>query len=464
MAGSAAATVRGIWSGTLALPNRPNTMSLCLRLKRGPIASRMIAMLPLALAGFAADSHSLPVRAPSTPAAREFPIMAWGDAPADRQQLLWMREAGFNISGFCRPEDLQAIAAAGLTCFVDDPRANGYRWQSLPDDPEIRKNLGSLAREIGNSPAALGIFLRDEPLVAHMAGLGRIAALVREIMPGKLPYVNLFPWTLSPRVLGSDYESYARMLVDTVKQPYLSYDNYSLVDGEMLDYFYTNLDIIRRVGLATNTPFWNCILAVGHGSYMTPTEETLRLQVYATLAYGGRGIEYFRYFTRGIGNYRGGAVDPFGDRTPTWDMVRRINHEVAALAPTLLQLRSTGVYHYPDVPDAAAPLSGSRLVAEVRTGVAVAGEGYKQTREMLHRILGRETPGRFLLGEFEDGHQRPYLMLVNKSLTASFRFEIRLKKANARLFQISPFTGKEEAMEGEMDWLAPGAGILLRVE
>jgi hypothetical protein len=118
-----------------------------------------------------------------------------------------------------------------------------------------------------------------------------------------------------------------------IGQPFLSYDNYSLVGGEMLDYFFTNLEIVRRLGLETKTPFWNCILANAHFNYMEPSDATFNLQVYSTLAYGGRGVQYFTYFTPQIGNYRLGAVDQFGNRTPTWEMLRRINNEIHAFAP-----------------------------------------------------------------------------------------------------------------------------------
>ncbi|MCL4401248.1 MAG: hypothetical protein M1436_01100, partial [Acidobacteria bacterium] len=43
--------------------------------------------------------------------ASEFPIIAWNPSPSDPQQLEWMREAGLNVSGFCRVEDLDKVAA-----------------------------------------------------------------------------------------------------------------------------------------------------------------------------------------------------------------------------------------------------------------------------------------------------------------------------------------------------------------
>jgi hypothetical protein len=239
------------------------------------------------------------------------------------------------------------------------------------------------------------------------------------------------------------------MLVKTVGQPFLSYDNYSLVNGEMLDSFYTNLEIMRRLSLETKTPFWNCILANAHFNYMEPSDATFNLQVYSTMAYGGRGIQYFTYFAPQIGNYRLAAVDQFGNRTATWAMLRRINSQIYALAPVLVRLHSTGVYHYPDAPEEAQSLASSKLVESV---------------EMTQRYVRPPVAGRFLIGEFEDDRNREYFLLVNKDLKNSFQFHVRLRQTGRKLIRISPYSGQEEPFGREMDWLAPGSGILLRIE
>jgi hypothetical protein len=401
-----------------------------------------------ALVSVAASAQQFPTPEPPDP--KSFAVMAWGDAPSDTAQLKGMRDAGLNIAGFCRAADLDKIREAGLACFVNDPRIAGYDWQALPADSEIRSRIGELAQQIGANPAAIGFFLRDEPHAALMPGLARVAKIARDRMPGMWPYVNLFPYRVSAERLGTDtYDKYVRMLVDTLGQPFLSYDNYSLVGGEMLDYFYTNLEIVRRLSIETRTPFWNCILANAHFNYMEPSDATFHLQVYATLAYGGRGIQYFTYFAPNVGNYRLAAIDQFGNRTPTWERLRRVNLEIAALAPTILKLRSTGVFHYPDVPDQGKPLAASRLVRSI---------------EMTQRFVKPPAAGQFLVGEFEDGQGRPYLMVVNRDLNNSFQFHLHLINDSSKLIRISPYSGKEEAFGGEMDWLAPGGGILLRVE
>ena len=144
---------------------------------------------------------------------------------------------------------------------------------------------------------------------------------------------------------------------------------------------------------------------------MEPSDATLHLQVYSTLAYGGRGIQYFTYVTPEVGNYRLGALDPFGHRTPTWDMLRRVNLEIQALAPWLNRLTSSGVYHSDPVPEGSQPMSGSRWVEQVSASTA-----------------DKSVAARYLLGEFKGEDGRPYLMLVNRDLAHSIHFSIKLRQ------------------------------------
>jgi hypothetical protein len=402
----------------------------------------------LAIAGPAIQAQMF--HNPARVEAKTFPVMAWGGAPSDPEQLKLMKEAGLNVAGFCRVEDAGKVRDAGLTCFLSDKRINGYDWSKMPQESELRRNVAEVVGQVKDNPAVLGFYLRDEPHASLMPAMGTVSKLLKEMAPDKWPYVNLFPYRVSKERMGTpDYETYAKMLVETIGQPFLSYDNYSLVGGEMLDYFYNNLELVRRISLDTKTPFWNCILANGHFNYMEPSDATFNLQVYATLAYGGRGIQYFTYYSPHNGNYRLGAVDQFGNKTATWDALRRINLQIHALAPTVLKLRSTGVYHYPSAPDYGKLLTEAKLV---------------KSAMMVQRLVRAPAAGRFLIGEFEDGQGRPYLMIVNKDLNQSFQFAIELKEQGRKLIRICNYSGQEEEFGREMDWLAPGAGILFRVE
>jgi hypothetical protein len=55
-------------------------------------------------------------------------------------------------------------------------------------------------------------------------------------------------------------------------------------------------------------------------------------------------------------------------------------------------------------------------------------------------------------------------MIVNKDLTYSFRFDIKFKREAHNVLRINPYSGRAEPFKGEQNWLAPGGGILLRVE
>ena len=379
----------------------------------------------------------------------DFAVMAWDNAPSDPEQLRLMKEAGLNIAGFCAPQDVERVRAAGLSCFVSDGRVGEYDWEKMPPDSELKKNIAAAVHEVAGNPAVLGFILRDEPRVTMFPGLGRVASLLAEALPGAWPYINLFAVFSGRAYTGTDdYETYLREFVEKIHPPFLSYDDYSLVDGEMRDTFYTNLELARRVSLEAGIPFWNCILSTAHANYMEVSDATFNLQVYSTLAYGGRGIEYFTYFTGPGGNHHLGPVDQFGYRTPTWDMLRRINFQIHALAPTLIHLHSTGVYHWRDVPLDGHPLAESRWV---------------ETVDVATPSLRHPNEPRYLLGELEDSQGRPYLMLVNKDLHQSLNFWIHLKQPGKKLIWVSAYSGHEggEVRDG---WLAPGAGILFRVE
>jgi hypothetical protein len=91
-------------------------------------------------------------------------------------------------------------------------------------------------------------------------------------------------------------------------------------------------------------------------------------------------------------------------------------------------------------------MSGSRWVEQVNASTA-----------------DKSVAARYLVGEFKGEDGRPYLMLVNRDLSHSINISIKLRQPQMRLKRISPYTSQEEDFGGEMDWLAPGAGILFKL-
>jgi hypothetical protein len=293
--------------------------------------------------------------------------------------------------------------------------------------------------------------LNDEPDSGQLVGIGHVAHLLQSINRTIKPFVNLFPYREFKVEVYDDYKAYTELLITDAAPGFVSFDNYALSYAGMGDDFYNNLEIVRTSAMQHRLPFVACIQSVAHFGYLAPTEETLSLQVYTAIAYGARGIEYFTFYTPERGNYRLAAIDPFGRRTSVFDALRTTNTRVAALAPTLTRLTSTGVFHDPDAPKQGRALTQSAWVRAIHME--------KDEDGFVPPVV---TP-RFLIGEFTDPRGRPYVMLVNKDLKYSFKFDIEFRVPIAQTLRVSPYTGAEERLEGEQNWIPPGGAVLMRL-
>jgi hypothetical protein len=369
-----------------------------------------------------------------------FPIMAWNGAPKDPAALQKMRECGLTIAGFAAPGTLDACRAAGLKAIVSDARTSGYDWANV-DEAKARKNVASLVAKVGRHPAVFGYYLRDEPGVGMFAGLAKVADLIRELSPGKWPYINLFPdYANADQLDIPTYAEYLERFIATCHPSIISYDNYSLMDdGSVRGNYWSNLESVRAACQKHGIEFWNIVLSVAHFSYRELNAADFRFEVYTTLAYGGRGISYFTYFTSSTGNYRMAPIDQFGHQTATWYYMQHVNLQIQKLAPTLLQLHSDAVYHIGQIPSGASGPPTNSLVS------SVAGDN-------------------FLVGDFTHRDGSRYLMVVNKDLAKSRPCSPQFRTAPRRLQHVSAYTGTLRPFEGEDVWLPPGDGVLLKVE
>jgi hypothetical protein len=138
----------------------------------------------------------------------------------------------------------------------------------------------------------------------------------------------------------------------------------------------------------------------------------------------------------------GAPVDQFGNKTPTWDMLRHINLQIHKLGPTYLKLKSVNVFHHPDIPERCVGLETSKHLAEIN--------------------VPDGSDGSLLVGEFESPEGRPFVMVVNKSLHHSSPFFLKFKREGP-VVMTNSYTGRTHAWGREQDWLAPGQGMLLSV-
>jgi hypothetical protein len=370
-------------------------------------------------------------------APEDFAILPWGWTQCEPNILAEIRRCGFNLAGFVRSGDLDLVRDAGLKAIVSDESIHVTDIMAQLDDARLNQQVTRLVGRVKDHPSLFGYYLRDEPGAAVYPGLARWVKVLRAADASAQPYINLFPnYASTEQMEAISYQDYIDSFLAIVSPPFISYDHYALMEGGTLRKgYFENLEIVRAAALRQGVPFWNIVLSNAHFHYAEPSPAGLRFQAYTTLAYGARGISYFTYFTPDTGNYRLAPINPFGEKTPTWWMLKEVNLQIHALGPTYLRLKSSNVVHTADVPPGCSGIAQSRFIADI-------------------------SDGSFVIGEFESPDDKPYVMVVNKDLHHSTAFAIHFKE-KGQLYRTSPYTGAALPVGGEDNWLAPGQGVLL---
>jgi len=327
-----------------------------------------------------------------------------------------------------------------------------------------------------------GFWLWDEP--ADTVAMARAAALARFVAshcPGELPYVNLFPSYIGDTrqhgpvadrwraIYGADkataYPGYIddwlrRWSDESWPAPLVSFDHYPFEPGLFVwnDHL-LSLAVARDRAAAWSRPgqripLWVFVQLAGNRQRkMVPTPAQVRLQVYSALAYGAQGIMYWTLCpSHAVPGYAPALLDDRGEPTDRYDEIARLNAEVHALGPTLMQL---------DLVDVGYSAMGGQIGIENdlftsprRADAFVTGEAHSDPACMVSHFRGR------------DGAH--YLLVVNRDLRRKPRFRVRLG-ARADTLQLVRRTDGSRVRIGvgleafEVRDLPPGTGELYRV-
>jgi hypothetical protein len=282
--------------------------------------------------------------------------------------------------------------------------------------------------ELPESPACWGYHLADEPGAGAFADLRKTVDALRAARPGKLAYINLFPDYAPPSALGTPtYTEHVSKFISDVRPDVLSMDHYPifLPEADGRDGYCRNLEVFREQSLAAGIPFWNFFNTMPYGPHSDPTEAQLRWQIYASLAYGAKGVMYFCYWTPAGHEFpKGGAIiRRDGTRTRHYDEATRINATLKNLGPTLMQLTSTGVYRIKAKDDIAKGLEGSPL-----------------------RSI---TPGEYLIGAFNHKDGRKAVLIQNYHFAYSLWPTVEFTVPMNAVKEVCRKSGKEVPMYDE---------------
>lgn len=372
-----------------------------------------------------------------------FPIMAWDDVE-NEATIRKMANCGINSIAFVPPTLLDACAKHDVKAILFDQRVTP-RWDQQYNATSATSVLREMVEKYNNHPATYGYHLKDEPDDGQFPELGKSSQLLRDIAPGKWAYINL------PPGMGDWYsDTYLQKFVDMCKPPVLSYDNYAIGETGTFSYgFWANAWDVRKAALRNNLPFHVIILTAAHFNYRVPNDGDLRLQIYGSLAYGARGLGYYKFRSRSLdvlgapdlGNFRDAPLDQFDEKTAMYPKLKNINRQVANIAPYLMKLRNDDVYHVGEIPERNHGITSHTLLSGLKAGAGL------------------------IVGDFtheEDGSR--WVMVVNKDLTSSTFCRPIFTDEVKSVQYVSPITGKLTDFPDPWYALAPGQGVLLKPE
>ena len=352
---------------------------------------------------------------------------------------------------------LDLCQQAGLKAFLWDGNVTACGgWDKAPkpeEIPQIEKTLDGMIARYSSHPAFLGFVLGDEANTPEgNKRLGLVNQYLLKKDPTHLPYFNLLPNYAHGFVHGpaGGYERYVADYIRDAKPAFVSWDHYrQMFEGGDENYYWHNLELIRKHCLKAKIPYNQIIVSFRHMGYRECSEADLRWQVYTSLAYGSRGIQYFTYwFVAGLAWADAPAlISKEGKRDVKWEYVKKINHRIAKLGPTLVKLTSTGAYCTDPLPPGGRRLNA--IAAE--DAPVIKGEG-----------------GPLLVGCFEDAGRKQYIFPVNRSFQNKITAKLTLDETIRSASEISQETGKalpaasvrRKALEVVLE---PGEGRLFRL-
>jgi hypothetical protein len=395
--------------------------------------------------------------------AKKFSIVAWNmidpENPAlgyfkDPNQFEIMKDCGFNVAGMLTPSLLLSAEQAGMKGWLMVPELHSaldrLAFEKVPPtDQMIEQIVEKMVKEYDKNPAVYGYYVKDEPSASLFPLIAKIGAEIEK--RSKKPwYVNLLPTYASAlsQLQSESYDAYVRDFIKICKPKYLAYDHYALMEGgKYRPGYWENMNRFYSIAKEHDLPVIPVIQSVAHCIYRDMTEADLLFQVFSHLAYGAKGIQYFTYFSPRLGNYRNAPIDQFGSKTPTWYLVQKINRRLDILAPKLVDLKWVRSYHFGN----AIPVEYG-VVAADELSLVKAVKNYDGT-----------TPN-VLIGELNDPSGANYVMVVNNDLSNSINVAMTFKTTPKSMHEFGRWSGKLEPWTGENAWLAPGEGVLMKVE
>ena len=263
-----------------------------------------------------------------------------------------MAEAGIDVivpfwgtmDGASNPNMLDLARAAGLRVLAMDKRIGPITMTADSQyDPAV---VESIAANYKDHPALFGYGVRDEPPVELFGRISQISDLFTKLDPDHPPLMDLFPGYAKPQQLGvENYRDYVRRFVEEVDPVVLMYNHYPLKVKRSVDTgWHRDLALFREESRRAGIAFWVFAQCQGiRGQLRVPTREEIAWQANTALAYGARGIWWYRYWTQPpdtdtqqLPQHPGSMIDQHGNRSQSYYNVQQVNRFLSQAGAALL--------------------------------------------------------------------------------------------------------------------------------
>ncbi len=322
---------------------------------------------------------------------------------------------------------LELASQLGLKYLVTDERfwvANPFIDTTASRMMEFYQSLSTNQRE-----ALYGYNIVDEPKVRHATTVKQWINFLKTEDSTKLAFVNLLPsYGFEKRKQFEQYlDLYLLNNVSDGRLDVLSYDHYPVLKDRVRgDYFYNMQAMLDRT---EGRPIWAYINTSAHLVYPEPTSSQLRFMAFCPIAYGAKGLIYFKYDPgSNVGPVALGSfaftssplVDDNGEPDQKYYTAQQINHFIHnLLGPIVMQSKLLDVNHVSDRP------TREPVPNQIHPGTPVVQQA--------------SNPN-LLLSVFEH-EQRPgeyNVLLINKSFSNINNVTVVLKGDHTNNISLSP--------------------------
>ena len=416
---------------------------------------------------------------------RDYPIGFWNYATLaktpvtfNEAEIASWTDAGFTVVqspefNAAAPKQVQEMGSIldlaekyGIKVLLRDSRAWAFPvGESVEEVSAYKEKLNAILRDFGTKPAFLGLCLGDEPEAKAKDALFSASRTFKQIAPQKVAFSNYLPWWKPTenedcvKVVGStSWPGFLDEIATKATPDFYSYDMYhQMKPGKGgWDNYFENLTLWREGALRNGIPFWNTLLCAGHFLYRVPNIDELRWQFMTTVAAGAHGVLWFHYYEKDFEiNYRQLPVNWIGERTQTYKDLRLIQRQFQKTYGDLF----------------------TRIVCLKHSFI---GEKYGFTNVSLFTgnifvdsITTDPENHPLMVSEFVDALNRPYIMVVNNSMTESTWMTITFKAGVVQLtsfrdgaetdFAVGAVRRLSDSPLAIQHVLAPGQEVIWRI-